>query len=533
VFESFHLPPLSERTIATVLECQSSATPDKQAICDPGRSVTYGALFELAMKSAGAYAALGITRGEPVLLMLDNHCDAIIAWFGLSMLGAVEVPVNTAYIGAILEHVVDNSGAKTLVIEKRYLARIDALPGGRDRFTRLIVRTEEGDDDEGLVTWRETEGAGPALLHRNGPFDIAAIIYTSGTTGPSKGVITPEGHAYGYSTPAALGAPTVADVSFVALPLFHVGGHLCGVYSALMAGATAFIPPRFVTSTFWDEVNAVQATFATLVGAMVNFLMAQPPSPDDALTTLRSVALAPISGVTRKFLERFGLEGCCSGYGSTEASSPLCVPLGSSPDPFSLGWVRPDYEAAVMDENDLPVEVGAIGELVLRPREPWTMMAGYQGDPAKTVSAWKNLWYHTGDGVRQQPDDGQYILIDRLSDSIRRRGENISSYSVETIVSQHEDVIDCAAVGVPDELSGQEVLVVVVQRPGAILIETDLIEFLIDRLPHFMVPRYVRITDNDFERSPSGKIRKDLLRKGGVTTETWDRVEAGLDVRRV
>jgi carnitine-CoA ligase len=527
------LPPLGERTVATVLESQSSAMPDQRAIFDPGRSITYGALFELAMKSAGAYAALGVSRGEPVLLMLDNHCDAIIAWLGLSLLGAVEVPVNTAYKGIMLEHVLDNSGAKTLVIEKRYLARVDALPGGRDRFSRVIVRTEQGDDDEGLVTWREIEGAGPTLLQRNGPFDTAAIIYTSGTTGPSKGVITPEAHAYGYATPAALGAPIVGDVSFVALPLFHVGGHLCGVYSALMAGATAFIPPRFVTSTFWDEVNSVQATFATLVGAMVNFLMAQPPSAEDASASLRTVALAPISGVTRSFLERFGLEGCCSGYGSTEASSPLCVPLGSSPVPFSLGWARPDYEAAVVDENDLPVAIGAVGELVLRPREPWTMMAGYQGDPVKTASAWKNLWYHTGDGVRQQPEDGQFILVDRLSDSIRRRGENISSYSVETIVSQHQDVVDCAAVGVTDELSGQEVLVVVVQRPGGILAESDLIEFLIDRLPHFMVPRYIRITGEDFERSPSGKIRKDLLRKSGVTSDTWDRVEAGLEVRRV
>jgi crotonobetaine/carnitine-CoA ligase len=357
------------------------------------------------------------------------------------------------------------------------------------------------------------------------------IIYTSGTTGPSKGVLTPEAHAYGYATPFALRAPATSDVSYVALPLFHVGGHLCGVYGALIAGATAFIPENFRTASFWSEVARTGATFATLVGAMVNFLMAQPPSPSDRLTPLSKVALAPISGVTPEFADRFGLE-ICSGYGSTEASSPLCVPLGAPSVPFGLGWPRPDYEVGVVDADDVPVPLGEIGELVIRGREPWTLMSGYLGDPAKTVSAWRNLWYHSGDAVRQRPEDGQFILVDRLNDAIRRRGENISSYAVEMIVNRHPDVTDSAVVAVPDEQSGQEVLAVVLRRSGSSLTERSLLEFLVDELPHFMVPRYLRFMESDFERSASGKVRKDLLRAAGLASGTWDREAAGIRVTR-
>jgi len=304
------------------------------------------------------------------------------------------------------------------------------------------------------------------------------------------------------------------------------------VYAALMAGATAFIPPRFSTDTFWAEVKAVGATFATLVGAMVNFLMAQAPSPDDAVNPLRYAALAPISGSTPAFLKRFGLEACCSGYGSTEASSPLCIPLTADPLPFSLGWVRPDYEVAVVDEHDLPVPPGEVGEIVIRSREPWTLMAGYDGDAAKTARAWRNLWYHSGDLVSQRAEDGQFVLVDRLSDSIRRRGENISSYSIETVMNQHADIIDSAAIGVPDEVSGQEVLVVVWRQPQSSLTERELVEHLIERLPHFMVPRYVRFISEDFQRTASGKIKKDVLRSEGLAAGTWDRSESGIEVRR-
>jgi len=305
---------------------------------------------------------------------------------------------------------------------------------------------------------------------------------------------------------------------------------MCGIYAALIAGATAYVPARFSTGDFWNEVNGVKATFATLVGAMVNFLLSEPASASDSANSLRRVAVAPISGRTAEFLDRFGLEAC-SGYGSTEAASPLCVPLGAPLVPFAIGWPRPDYEAQVVDQDDKPVARGEVGELIIRPREAWTIMGGYATDPEKTISAWRNLWYHTGDGVRQRVEDGQFVLVDRLTDSIRRRGENISSYSVEAAINAHEDVVDSAVVGVPDEDSGQEVLATVVLNRESTLDSVALLEFLVDQLPHFMVPRYIRFVYEDFERSPSGKVRKDLLRATGVNG-AWDRRSANLRVTR-
>ena len=531
MFENFRLPPLEERTIAATLERGAEAHPDKVALMDPFVCLTYGELLDLSMRTAGALAELGVTRGDRVLLMLDNHVDFALAWFGVALLGAVEVPVNTAYKGSLLSHVVDTSDATTVIAEDHYFQRLEEL-STRATLQRAVARgvDHSGGTSLPVTDWRAVRGAGRATIHRNTFRDVAGVIYTSGTTGPSKGVVTYEAHAYNYSTPVALGAPTSDDISYVALPQFHVGGHMCGIYAALIAGATAYVPERFSTGHFWDDVKRVQATFATLVGAMVNFLLSEPASADDAATSLRRVALAPISGRTAEFLDRFGIEGC-SGYGSTEAASPLCVPLGAPLVPFAIGWPRPDYEARVVDENDEPVALGDVGELVIRPREPWTIMGGYAADPEKTLNAWRNLWYHTGDGVRQRPDDEQFVLVDRLSDSIRRRGENISSYAVEAAINGHDDVVDSAVVGVPDEDSGQEVLATVVVHPGSTVDGLGLLEFLVDQLPHFMVPLYIRFVYEDFERSPSGKVRKDLLRSMG-TDGAWDRRSANVRVTR-
>ncbi|MEO8696943.1 MAG: AMP-binding protein [Acidimicrobiales bacterium] len=530
MFDNFHLPPLEQRTIAATLERGAQAHPDKVALIDTQSCLTYGELLDMSMRTAGALAQLGVARGDRVLLMFDNHVDFALAWFGLALLGAVEIPVNTAYKGALLAHVVDTSGATTVIAESHYLPRFDEL-SSRAALCRAIVRGEHpGRASLPIIDWLDVRGSGVAAIYRNTFRDVAGIIYTSGTTGPSKGVVTYEAHAYNYSTPVALGAPTHEDVSYVALPQFHVGGHMCGIYAAVIAGATAYVPARFSTTDFWDDVARVKATFATLVGAMVNFLLSEPASASDCATSLRRVALAPISGRTKEFLERFGIEGC-SGYGSTEAASPLCVPLGAALVPFAIGWPRPDYEARVVDEDDQPVALGDVGELVIRPREPWTIMGGYAADSDKTLTAWRNLWYHTGDGVRQRSEDGQFILVDRLSDSIRRRGENISSYAVEAAINAHADVVDSAVVGVPDEDSGQEVLAIVVVHPNTTLDGLGLLEYLVDQLPHFMVPRYIRFVYEDFERSPSGKIRKDLLRSIG-TNGAWDRRSADIRVTR-
>ena len=204
---------------------------------------------------------------------------------------------------------------------------------------------------------------------------------------------------------------------------------------------------------------------------------------------------------------------------------------GLNPTPLgTCGKVRAGIEARVVDENDCEVASGEIGELMVRADRPWSMNSGYFGNPEATARAWRNGWFHTGDAFRRDAD-GNFFFVDRMKDAIRRRGENISSFEVEAEVGSHPSVQECAVVAVPSELGEDEVLVALVAQPGVEIDPKQLIEYLIPRMAHFMVPRYVRIV-LELPKTPTQKVQKHLIRGEGVTADTWDRERAGIVIRR-
>ncbi len=176
----------------------------------------------------------------------------------------------------------------------------------------------------------------------------------------------------------------------------------------------------------------------------------------------------------------------------------------------------------MVNECDEPLGPGEIGELVVRTPEPWAINVGYYKMPEATVEAWRNGWFHTGDAFRYD-DDGWFYFVDRMRDAIRRRGENISSFEVETMASEYEGVVECAAIGVPAELGEDEVLVAVIVSDPAAFDPAGFVEFLDARMPKFMVPRYVRVLDDLPRTEASMRVRKHELRAQGVTPDTWDR----------
>jgi crotonobetaine/carnitine-CoA ligase len=202
----------------------------------------------------------------------------------------------------------------------------------------------------------------------------------------------------------------------------------------------------------------------------------------------------------------------------TEISNPICAPFGLA-RPGACGWLRDDFETRIVDEHDRDVARGQVGELVVRPRLPWSVSSGYFGDDDATVLGWRNLWIHTGDAFRTD-DAGEYYFVDRLKDAIRRRGENISSFEVEQAVNSYPDVEECAVVGLRTEDGDEEVHVVVVPRPGGALDPEELITFLSARLPSFMVPRFVTIAP-ELPKTPSGKVRKQALKEEGLGDRSW------------
>jgi crotonobetaine/carnitine-CoA ligase len=257
-----------------------------------------------------------------------------------------------------------------------------------------------------------------------------------------------------------------------------------------------------------------------MLGAMAHILLKRPAQPDDTQHRLR-VALSPATAppVVEEFARRFRVK-LIDGYGSTETNLVLTNANGDSL-PGTLGRVVDGFEARVVDEQDCEVPPGTPGELVIRHREPFSMATGYFDDPAATSAAWRNLWFHTGDRVIRDSDD-VYHFLDRLKDSIRRRGENISSWEVEQALMSHEQVESAAVVGVPAELGEEEVMAFIVLRQGAQPDPAEITEFLQGRLAYFAVPRYIEFVP-ELPKTENGKVKKYLLRERGVGERTWDR----------
>jgi crotonobetaine/carnitine-CoA ligase len=333
-------------------------------------------------------------------------------------------------------------------------------------------------------------------------------------------------HAYEYALSVIeLLEMTGEDVYYAPLPLFHIAGQWAGVYACCIMGATIVVPKNFSLTGFWDEVKRHKATCTFLLGAMANFLHAQPPRADDTDNPLERALLVPLLPETEDFKARFGCLVSTT-WGSTEVNVPMRSGFELANN-RTCGRLADDrYEVRIVDGDDKELPPGMRGEAVVRAREPWILMAGYWNDPAATALAWRNLWLHSGD-MLMRDKAGNFYFVDRTNDAIRRRGENISSLEVEREVNAHAQVLESAVIPVASEHSEQEVMAVVVPQPGARLDPAELIEFLAPRMAYFMVPRYID-TVADLPKTETGKIQKFTLRARGITETTWDRDAAGI-----
>jgi crotonobetaine/carnitine-CoA ligase len=316
------------------------------------------------------------------------------------------------------------------------------------------------------------------------------------------------------------------DRFLITMPLFHIGGSLIA-HAMLCRGGSIVMAESFGTDTFWPLVRRTRATAVFLLGVMGSFLMKLPPAPDDRDHPLRVAFMVPLTDEAPRFRERFGVE-VWTIFNMTEIATPIISGPVPGPPGF-CGRPRAGFELRLVDEHDLEVPTGAVGELILRSETPWALNHGYYKNPEATARAWRNGWFHTGDAFRRDAD-GCYWFVDRAKDAIRRRGENISSFEVELVVNAHPDVQECAAIPVPSEWGEDEVMVVVAPRPGRAVDPAALLDFLRPRMAHFMLPRYVRVAA-ELPKTPTAKIQKAELRRDGVTADTWDREAAGIKVR--
>jgi len=512
-------------TLDQLLRDRAADRPDVPWLrCRTG-DLPFAEADRLVSDLAAGLAAQGVGRGDLVPVLMPNGRDIVIVWFALDRLGAVATLLNTAFRGPALTHALNLTGAELLVADASLIDSVAPVAGELATLRRAVVFG--GDAGAAGLAPLEIVPATGLASHRTEPpppshgmTDPAMVIFTSGTTGPSKGCVL--SHRYAVRQAQLMiehFGLRADDVLYCPFPLFHLDATVLTVVPALVLGTTAAIGERFSASGFWDELREFGATVFDFMGATLTMLHKRPPAVDDADNPARLGWGVPLPEFAPEFEARFGVR-LVEAYGSTDAGVPIYQPLDQPRRPGSCGRAIPSYDVRVFDEDDVEVPPGMVGELVVRPLEPSLIADGYYGRPEATIESRHNLWFHTGDLVRRD-EDGWFFYIGRRTDSIRRRGENISAFEVEEVVKLHPHVLDAAAFGVPSELTEDDVMVAVVPRPGTALDPVDLIAFCRERLARHMVPRYVDLID-ELPRTPTEKVEKGVLRERGVTATSWD-----------
>ncbi len=526
-----------DEALPVLIARRAATDPDAPFVHDvDGGSMTNRQLDDRSHRWAEALADAGVSAGVAVGSMLPNCVEHYAVWLGIAWLRGLEVPINVELRGGVLHHVLASARVEVLVVHADSFDRITALDDLPDLRTVVVVggaeRFAERSGETNGHSW-SVVSAERFLEPHNGSstypppqvHDIASVLYTSGTTGPSKGVLF---------TWAQLNAGSVTTVSFATndgADRFYATGspsHVVAkgaIATMAMTGGQLFVRPAFSLTEFWSDVARFGIRGTVLVGAMADFLLATPPAPGDADTTLENVLMVPVSRRVDEFNARFGTR-VWTAYNMTEISVPFTSLSWTLDDPLSCGRLRTDYpfyEARLVDEFDNEVPTGAVGELIVRTGAPWTLNQGYLNMPEATVKAWRNGWFHTGDAFRVD-ESGRYYFVDRMKDTIRRRGENISSFEVEAEVCAHPGVLECAAVAVAADEVEDEIKIVVVRQAGAeSLTAAELVEFLADRVPRYMVPRYVEFAD-ELPKTQTLRVQKANLRGARDGSPVWDRL---------
>ena len=513
--------PPGDRTLPVMLQRQARLYGDRILFRCGDTNLRFDEAPDLAARFAGTLAATGIRPGDRVAIMCSNRPEFVEAYLGCAWLGAIAVPINVAARGPQLQHILNNSGARLLVIEAELseaFRHVDLSGVALERMWLISGGTPVSFDRIEVTRVPPRTQTLPATAVE--PAQTVAILYTSGTTGPSKGVCCPHAQYFwwGYHGVRNLGLRE-GDVLCTTLPLFHTNA-LGTFHQALLTGATLVAEPRFSASRFWQTLIAHRASITYVLGAMVPILLSREPTPQERSHNVRC-ALGPgvPANLHMAFEQRSGIR-LIDGYGSTETNFVIGSTTAEQ-RPGSMGTIGVGYHARVLAADGSEVRPGEAGELALCADDPLAFATGYFAMPDKTAEAFRDGWFHTGDRVIRDAD-GHFHFVDRLKDAIRRRGENISSFEVEQVLLSHPDVGTAAVFPVASELAEEEVMAAIVRRPGSTLTEDALTDYCQPRLARFAVPRFIEFVD-ELPMTENGKVQKFKLRDRGVTARTWDR----------
>ena len=534
---------LHERTMGRILAEKAARIPDKTFLIWDGRRYSYGELEAMTNRYAHGFEALGVRHGDHVAVMLPNCPEFFWVCWGLGKIGAVAVPINTAAKGELLRYFVDQSDASTVVVDDEWGDRIASIAPQLGKVKRFVYRGGRALADGPLaavgvplhaIGALESDDASPPPLDAVSHDDIHLIMYTSGTTGPSKGVMCPhsQGHAVGRALTVDFGYRD-DDVLYTCLPLFHGNAIWYTCYAALWADAAIALAPRFSATRFWDEIRASGATQFNTLGAMTNIIWKLPPGPHERDHHLRLCMTVPVpKEIYAEMQARYGVT-LTSVFAMTENFAMTRFTPDDPPEKAgSAGSTRGACALRIVDDDERDLPCGEVGEIWMRPAMPGAMMKGYYKMPDETAHEFSGEWFRTGD--RGYLDaDGFLYFVDRKKEAIRRRGENISAYEVELILSRHPAILEVAAIPVASEMSEDDVMVYVVRKPGEALTHAEVVHFAAEHMSYFMVPRFVDFIEQ-LPKTASEKLEKYKLKRDAQERRAslWDREREGIEVRR-
>jgi crotonobetaine/carnitine-CoA ligase len=468
-----------------------------------GRRVSYGETWTAVRRWAGWLGEVGVRPGDRIVSLLPASVDAVLLWLAAGSIGALEVPIDPALRGAMLRHVLTDSGARLCLVRPEHA---DLLAGSGVPGLEIVVVPREGSAAD---TAHPVEL--PALPR---PDDPSCVIYTSGTTGMPKGVVISWAQMAASIGRIPRSWLSADDAVYDCHPMFHVTGRT-PLLSMTDVGGRVVLRERFSASAFLDDVRAGNCTSTT---AHTGLILATPEQADDADNPLRIVFGAHNLTLSEQFAHRFGAV-VLEAYGSTEVGFPL-VQRTAVPDRAHrwIGSPRKGFDVRVVGEDGTDQPVGTAGELWVRPPARPLMLLEYLNQPEATAAATAGGWFRTGDAVIAHAN-GLFEFVDRMRDTIRRHGENISSAAVEAIVAADPAVAECAVLGVPDPVAGQAVVLAVVAGPEG-CDPAGLWHRLTGQLPRHALPGYVLVLD-ELPRTPTNKVRKAELRDRLDLTGAW------------
>jgi carnitine-CoA ligase len=515
----------------------------EEAALDPGRPfvqcasdwVSLGELDRRSDRVAAALQQAGVEKGDRVAINLANRIEYIVLIYAVAKAGAIQVPLNTYLRGDFLRHQLAQTTPKIYIGDSEAIQMLAPIMPTLSELPRIVVVGESAADLplQPELSYAQLEDCAADLVITDvEPSDVCAIIYTSGTTGPSKGCTITHGYYCNLiNVFVDAGWYEKGDIVFGANPLFHFSGQTWLVAAALAIRGSAIVEPAFSASKYMARIRETGATVAMGMGAMGMAIMSQPADDEDRNHKLRHITFMPSTAeFTEQFEKRFGIAPFAEVFGQSEGWPVLLGDPRGKRRPGSMGRRTKGLQVKIVDDHDVEVPVGESGEIVVRPDEPFRLFSGYWNDDHATVQTFRNLWHHTGDRGRVD-EDGYFWFADRKKDSLRRRGENVSSVELEQAIMAHPSVAQAAVHSVPSELSEDDIKVCLVLVAGCEIEPAELFEFLRKSLPYYAIPRYFEVLDS-LPANVNGRVQKYKLREWGITATTVDFEKLGHVVAR-